>query len=119
MEKMKELYEKVAGDSGLQAKFAEIMKDAAEGTTEKLVGFAKEAGYDVSIKEAQEFFKALTEQKDGSLSNAELDMVAGGKRLNLEGVAASIFSFGLYCAITSLGDVIVGASCKDRYDKDK
>ncbi len=80
---MKELYEKVAGDSALQAKFAEIMKEAEKDgeavTKEKLVAFAKEAGYEVSFDEAQEFFKALSEKKEGALSDAELDSVAGGK----------------------------------------
>jgi predicted ribosomally synthesized peptide with nif11-like leader len=82
MSKMKELYEKVAKDSALQAKFAEIMKEAAEAgeaTKEKLIAFAKEAGYEVSFDEAQEFFKALSEKKEGDLSDADLDMVAGGK----------------------------------------
>lgn len=61
MGKMKELYAKVAGDAALQAKFAEIMKGAAETgetTKAKLTAFAKEAGYEVNWDEAQEFFKA-------------------------------------------------------------
>jgi hypothetical protein len=59
MEKIEELYAKVAGDAALQAKFAEIMKEAAEArkaTQEKLEAFAKEAGYEVSLEEAQEYF---------------------------------------------------------------
>ena len=83
MEKMKELYGKVAKDNGLQAKFAEIINGAEnageEATKEKLVAFAKEAGYEVSFDEAQEFFKALSEKKEGILSDEELDAVAGGK----------------------------------------
>lgn len=84
MDKMKELYAKVAGDSALQAKFAEIMKEAAEAgeeTKEKLTNFAKEAGFEVIREEMEEFFKKLGEKPAGELSDAELDAVAGGKEI--------------------------------------
>ncbi len=101
MEKMKELYAKVAGDSALQAKYAEIMKDAAEdgkAPWEKLTAFAKEAGYEISIEEATEYFKALAEQKKGELSDMELDAVAGGKikKRNRE-ILITVFSLGMGC----------------------
>jgi predicted ribosomally synthesized peptide with nif11-like leader len=83
MEQMKELYEKVAGDAALQAKFDEIMKgaeEADEAVKEKLTAFAKEAGYEVSYEEAREYFKALAGQEEGALSDMELDAVAGGKK---------------------------------------
>lgn len=80
---MEELYEKVAANSTLQAKFAEIMKDAEsigeKATKERLLAFAKEAGYDITVDEMQEFFEALAEAKCGELSDTELDQVAGGK----------------------------------------
>jgi hypothetical protein len=127
MDKMKELYAKVAEDSILQAQFAEIMKDAAEAgevTKEKLTAFAKEAGYDVSLEEAQEYFKplVLTGQNEAALSDAELDMVAGGK--SLEGkrnVADSILTFGIGCMIYSIVFAVEhskgmrAATCDDLY----
>ncbi len=83
MSKMKELYEKVAADSTLRDKFSAIMKDSQEAgeaaTNEKLVAFAKDAGYVVTQDEMRQFFKELAESKKGELSAAELDMVAGGK----------------------------------------
>ncbi len=83
MSKMKELYEKVAADSALQEKFAVIMKGAEEvgeeATKEKLAVFAKEAGYEVTLEEMQNFFKELAESKESQMSDAELDQVAGGK----------------------------------------
>lgn len=102
MSKMKELYEKVAGDSDLQAKFAEIMKGAAEeeATKEKLIAFAKEAGYDVAVEEMQAFFKGLAEAEKGELSDTELDQVAGGK--NDKGFELSIITLGLGCAAVSI-----------------
>lgn len=83
MSQMKELYEKVSKDEVLQSKFTEIMKDAEnagqEATQEKLTAFAEAAGYHVTTEEMLVFFKDLTEQNDGELSDTELDMVAGGK----------------------------------------
>lgn len=87
MEKMKELYEKVAGDDVLKAKFNQIMeatRDAdKDSTLEKLVTFAKEQGYEVGAEEIASFFKELIEgAKQGQLSESELDSVAGGKSLD-------------------------------------
>ncbi|MDD4565949.1 MAG: hypothetical protein PHE79_10815 [Eubacteriales bacterium] len=83
MFKMKELYEKVAADSILQAKFFKIMEyaqiDGMDATIKKLTDFAEEAKYDVTLEEMKEFFRDMTESKDRVLSDSELDMVAGGK----------------------------------------
>jgi predicted ribosomally synthesized peptide with nif11-like leader len=83
MEKMKELYQKVAADADLQSKFTTIIQDAekagAEETEKKLLAFAKEAGYDIGISEMQGFFRDLAQQENNELSETELDMVAGGK----------------------------------------
>ena len=61
MSKLNELYIKVLADSSLQAKFLEIVKDVEtvgrEVTGEKLVVFAKEAGYDVTVAEIAAFFR--------------------------------------------------------------
>lgn len=104
MKKIKELYEKVAGDSALQAKFTEIMKGAEEAgevvTGEKLVAFAKEAGYDVTIEECREFFMALAEKAEGEISDTELDMVAGGKRD--DEIAISIVTVLYGCGVISV-----------------
>ncbi|MDD2189846.1 MAG: Nif11-like leader peptide family RiPP precursor [Eubacteriales bacterium] len=83
MDKMKELYKKVAGDGDLQAKYAKIMsdaeKDGAQETGRKLLEFAKEAGYDMTLEEIQGFFSMSADAKEGALSEDELDSVAGGK----------------------------------------
>lgn len=92
MVKMKELYEKVAANSILQAKFFEIMEflqiDGVDATVKKLIDFAKEAEYDVTLEEMQEFFGEIAKPIDRALSDSELDMVAGGKisRQDLEEV---------------------------------
>jgi predicted ribosomally synthesized peptide with nif11-like leader len=120
MEKMKELYEKVAGDSGLQTKFAEIMKEAETArvsTQEKLALFAKEAGYDISVEEAQEYFKLLSEQKEGELSDVELDAVAGGKSSDgVLTIIASVVTVGVACAALSAKETYeAGHAACDRY----
>jgi hypothetical protein len=109
MEKMQELYEKVAKDELLQAKFNEIMRTAEkagkEATAEKLMTFAKNAGSEATSEEIQAFFKNLAENQNGSLSDAELDMVAGGKS---EGgtinVIASVLTLGVTCILASSMD---------------
>lgn len=83
MSKMQDLYNKVAADNELQAKFTEIIKNSGasgkEATQVKLIAFAKEAGFDVSAEEIREFFDDVSKNMEGELSDTELDMVAGGK----------------------------------------
>lgn len=82
MSQMKELYEKVAADVTLQEKFKDIIKNAEaagkEETGLKLVAFAKDAGYDVTVEEVKAFFGE--QNTSGELADAELEMVAGGKQ---------------------------------------
>ncbi len=117
MSKMQELYEKVAGDSALQAKFAEIMKEAEKDgeavTKEKLVAFAKEAGFDVSFEEVREYFKTLSETEEGALSDAELDSVAGGKSIaGTVNIVVSVLTAGLTCGILSAA---MGSECGESF----
>ena len=115
MEKMKELYEKVAGDSDLREKFEKIMKDSEKAgtkeTEEKLTAFAKEAGYGVTVEEMQAFFKDLAEKAEGEISEAELDMVAGGKSTGqiLYSVGTVAYGCGL-SSVVKRGDEII---CRD------
>lgn len=122
MDAMKELYEKVSKDAVLQEKFAAIIKDTEkageEATKEKLISFAKEAGYDVTTEEMQEFFKGLAEAKEGELSDAELDQVAGGKGGLTVGTVVSLVGLGLGCAITSLVEVAQNSNCGDLLAKE-
>jgi predicted ribosomally synthesized peptide with nif11-like leader len=77
------LYQKVTADPNLRSKFNTVIQDAEKvGTAEtekKLLDFAKDAGYDISLAEMQEFFNDMSEKSSGELSDSELDMVAGGK----------------------------------------
>lgn len=113
MPKMKELYEKVAADSALQAKFSEIMgtaeKDGKEATEAKLITFAKETGYEVTTIEMTEFFKQMSDEQIGELSDSDMDMVAGGK--NKVGLALSVFSLGYACVTVSAGLEITDGTC--------
>ena len=119
MDVMKELYNKVSKDAALQEKYTAIIKDAekagGEATRENLIVFAKEAGYDVTIEEAQEFFKGLVEEQKGELSDAELDMVAGGKVESA--IVFSIFTLGIACAVVSLETVMVRENCGEELSR--
>ena len=106
MTRMQELYEKVAKDSKLQAQFKKIMADEEQAgqtaTEEKLLAFAREAGFEVSIAEMQAFFQGMAAQAEGELSDAELDQVAGGKSGGgIVHVIGSVLSVGIGCAIMS------------------
>jgi hypothetical protein len=82
MNAMKELYLQVAADSTLQDKVNDIFEEAGEDADiagNKLVEFAGEQGYTVTIKEIGEFFKAVSVASDNQMSFEELDIVAGGK----------------------------------------
>ena len=83
MEKIRELIEKTTKDTALQEKFSKIIKEAAtageDATKKKLIDFAKDAGYDITLEEMRIYFKALNENNIGELSDAELNLVAGGK----------------------------------------
>ena len=103
MSKMKELYLKVSKDETLQEKVTTIMKDAEkageEATTEKLIAFAKDAGYDIKADEMQSFFKELAEKDNGELSESEMDMVAGGKGAGPQAFSLATMTYG--CMIVS------------------
>ncbi|MEL7656601.1 MAG: Nif11-like leader peptide family RiPP precursor [Bacillota bacterium] len=87
MSKMNELYAKVAADSALQEKYYKIVEEAGDEAAlgEKLVAFAKEQGFDITISDVEEFFKSLAEPANGQLSEEELDSVAGGKGIGYGG----------------------------------
>ena len=115
MPKMKELFEKVAKDSTLQANLSKILENAEqEGeavTSDKLINFAGESGYDITLEEMNEYFKEMAEQNAEILSSAELDMVTGGtgmiriegsflfRRFNYCTTPSSIFSNQPVCGI--------------------
>lgn len=115
MPNMKELYEKVAADSALQEKFKEIMgsaeKDGKEATEAKLTAFAKEAGYAVTTAEMTEFFKQMSDEQIGELSDSDMDMVAGGK--NKAGLAISIFGLGVSCGVVSFSLEVTEGLCAE------
>lgn len=126
MAKMKQLYAKVTADSALQEKFRQIMnegqKAGQEETEVKLAAFAKEAGYEISLDEMRVFFQELAEQDKGPLSDAELDMVAGGKSFNgIGNTIGSVITLGITCATGSVlwelerinGESSMG--CKDHF----
>lgn len=115
MEKMQELFEKVSKDAALQEKFSAIMKDAEKAgedvAKKKLTAFAKAEGYDITLEEMQAFFTELTDKNKGELSDAELDMVAGGKgKIGGTLIAVSVLSIGVGCATISAAEEIIAGS---------
>lgn len=52
-----------------------------DATYKKLIDFAKDAGYDITIDEIKEYCKGMTASKEGELQDSELNKVAGGSFL--------------------------------------
>ena len=100
MSDMKALYEKVAKDATLQDRFNQVLIESKqagqEKTEEKLIAFAKDAGFEITLSELQDFFSGLEEPSQGELSEAELDIVAGGKSTSetAQAIALSITIIG-------------------------
>jgi hypothetical protein len=104
MSKTKELFEKVAKDSVLQAKFGKVIENAKrEGeavTSDKLIDFARDAGYEITFEEMKEYFKEMADQNDELLSESEIDMVSGGSETT--GIVGSfLFRRFNYCTTPS------------------
>ena len=106
MSKMKDLYNKVAGDPVLQGQFNTILQAKEKvdqaATEEKLLSFAKEAGFEVSLQEMQDFFQSIAAQTEGELSDVELDQVAGGKSFNGTGAVIMSVLIAFSCVVGSL-----------------
>jgi len=106
MSKISELYVKVATDSNLQTKFQSILNDKDSTDTEtikkELISFAGELGFDVSWEEVEEFFRNLSGKDSQSLSEAELDLVAGGKEELDPFIVMSITTLGSGCIVVSI-----------------
>jgi hypothetical protein len=83
--KLNELFEKVAEDRDLQAKYVEIIQNSPKSgeaaTHKKLIDFAKDVGYDITIDEMKEYLKEMAKSKEGELPDSELDKAAGGSIL--------------------------------------
>jgi predicted ribosomally synthesized peptide with nif11-like leader len=117
---MQELYAKVASDATLQAKFNQIMKEAEEASRvaieDKLVDFAKGAGFAVSLEEMQAFFSELAEKQEDQLSDAQLDQVAGGKSgYGTVMVVGSVLTLGISCLAQS---IVSQLAYENQFEKD-
>ena len=106
MSQMKALYETVARDPVLQAKFITILQESEriglEEIEQKMVALSKDAGFDITLEEMQHYLQEMTPKADGELSDTELDLVAGGKGQGATTAAAGVAtSIGL--AIVTMG----------------
>lgn len=126
MNDMEKLYQKVSADASLQQKFSEIMKDSEsagkEATDAKLLDFAREAGFEITVEEMSRYFTGKIQETKDELSDAELDAVAGGKTsTGFTNVVMTIISAGVYCAFSSATRALLNAvdesmtSCQDSF----
>lgn len=82
MDNLKIFYAKVMEDETLAAKFEKILADVEDEITDeqcqKVVELAKEVGVEISVEDIKNYID-LHEKDSETLTDAELEMVAGGK----------------------------------------
>jgi hypothetical protein len=87
MSKFTDFYKKLNSDESVKAAFAKAagasgvangtkFVDLTDAQFNALIPVAKDAGVDFTLNELKDYFK---KSEDGSLSDDELEMVAGGK----------------------------------------
>jgi predicted ribosomally synthesized peptide with nif11-like leader len=111
IENAKAFYEKVRADQGLQQKIGERAKgDPAEMET-AIIKVAEENGYPFTLEEMRTVLKETAEKalKSVELSDAELEVVAGGTKGAWIGY--SIVSFGTACAISAIWEAATNNNC--------
>lgn len=119
LSEMKEFYVKVSGDSELKQEVQALLMQASEvgeeETNRRMIAFAQNAGYQISIEEMKSYFLALAAEKTGVLSDDELDQVAGGKSSREEQlILVSIGTVGIGCGIASALGAINDVSCAEQ-----
>lgn len=84
MEKFTAFYQRVTTDEKLAARVAEILGDdeqidkVTDEQLQQLSALAKEIGLDISVEEAREYLNREDDRSE-TLTNDQLEMVAGGK----------------------------------------
>jgi predicted ribosomally synthesized peptide with nif11-like leader len=85
---VKKLYQDESMRDALSEKLGvtsvEFIRPADQESGEKIISVAKEWGYEFNLTEIQEAYKALLVEHSGELSEAELEMVAGGTDVSVE-----------------------------------
>ena len=109
MEKFTELCKKIAGDASLQQQLKALIKESTDAEKD---AFLKNLGYDIPFSE----FKAFIEQKKSDeLSDADLDLVAGGTPYAW-GILWSILTLGIECAVISIYLAATNDKCDEYYN---
>ena len=99
MATLEEVYQQVLGDDGERAAFVEAAK---AGTVQ---AFAAERGCQATEQEVADFLKEVS-TREGELSEAELEGVAGG--CNNSEAFVSVMSVGVGCAISAIASAADG-----------
>ncbi len=107
MKSIEELYQEVLGSEELKKEFAQAVQE------NRVEDFLKENGCKAGKQELETFLKELQE-KEGELSEDELDAVAGG--CNKQDAALSAYTFGLGCLGRVIQSALNGGSSNEKGD---
>jgi predicted ribosomally synthesized peptide with nif11-like leader len=107
LENAKAFYEKVIKDRDLFNQIGQIQQDDPGGLEGAIIKLAAAQKYDFTVEEMKTFLEAEAKKMKagGELSDSELEAVAGGKN-NLLWAVNSIFTAGIYCAVSGIQNAI-------------
>ena len=91
MKTIEELYKEVLASEELKKEFLSLKP-------EEVVGFAAKNGCEASLDEIKAFFEAK-KNRNGTLSDEELDQVAGGKNADWIEAIVSVAGVGIGCVL--------------------
>lgn len=93
-------YEKVESDEVLQAKFQALQEGSEEDRMAKLLGIAKEEGFEISESEFKAYIQEVIAKSSETdeLDIEDLDQVSGGGKTQWKLV--SVFTFGVGCLMS-------------------
>jgi len=105
---VKNMFAKFEKDADLKKKYAEIIaghqKEAEKTLAGKLIELGKNSGFDFSKDDLMQARSELMDKTNANaeLADNELTSVAGGGQRKTAGIALSLMSIGILCAIGSI-----------------
>lgn len=103
MENIKQFFEKVQADAGLQEKLKALQEKTQEEAVDAVIALAGENGFEATREGLMEYIKAAGKavNENAELDDAELDAVAGGASDGW--IIGSAFTLGFACLVSLVG----------------
>ncbi len=116
MEQIKAFYEALAKDQAMQERAKELKGGSQEENAAAIVAFAAKEGYAFSAEELTAYIEGEQKNREGALSDSDLEGVAGGAAVGPQDVVAGaaqgsacfciLYGEGGNCACIWLGNYV-------------